>query len=199
MRRIRGGEIENGLRLASVPVLGALLALALVLGSCGGGGSSSGSSDSASISALQKAKIGDPQTIKSFLGPQGKKQLAGYAGEGSRPEFEEAAVVVAESLEARAASDWSGQCETLSEAASEKVVANSGKSCADALGALASKATPEILEDNMQDGVVALAIKGDKGYALFWGKQKRKWAMPIEKDGAEWKVASIVAVPLPAS
>jgi len=165
-----------------------VVAMALILGACGGGSSSSNSSATTSSAAA-----------KHFLGKEGEEQLAGYQTEGTDLELQEAASAVAASLKARATHDWAGQCATLSTTSSKKVVGKSHKSCAVALGEQGEKAPPSVLEDNMKGDVVALRIKGDKGYALFLGTDKHKWAMPMEKDGGEWKVSALVATALPSS
>jgi hypothetical protein len=180
-RKPPGDERPRGVALIG----GVLVAALLLLSACGGG-----SSTTAGV-AVDRAKI--------FLGPQAEKQLAGFVKEASDTELEEAASVVASSLNARAHHDWAGQCATLSSASTKKVVGKSGKECATALGEEAKRASPGVLDDNMRGEVIALRIKGRKGYALFRGAAKSKWAMPMEKDGSHWKVASLVATQLPPS
>lgn len=163
----------------------ALLAALFLLSACGGGGSTTAGAGA--------------DRAKDFLGPEAEKQLAGFSKEASDAELEEAASVVATSLKARADHDWAGQCATLSSTTSKKVVGKSGKACAEALGELARTASPGVLDDNMRGEVVALRIKGRKGYALFRGAANSKWAMPLEREGSQWKVASLVATKLSES
>lgn len=47
----------------------------------------------------------------------------------------------------------------------------------------------QILRNNMEGPVVALRVNEDLGYAFYHGDDKRDWAMKMEREGGEWKVA----------
>jgi hypothetical protein len=183
--RKRVGWKWRGRRIgAGVAVLTA--SLALITG-CGGGGSTTSSGTEATPNA----------TTKNFLGPKAEKKIAGYDKEGTARELDQAEQIVETSFKARAAHDWAGQCATLSIATTKKVIGSTHKTCAVALGEQGKKASPEILKNNLKEPAVALRVKGRKGYALFWGKEKVRWAVPMEREEGRWKVGDLIATPLP--
>jgi hypothetical protein len=178
---------RRGIRLlAGSLLLGALSVLAV---GCGGPSSTFGSSSSG------PAVKGEPSA--QFSGTSAANQFAKFGEEASPAEIGIVAAIVERSLEARAAKNWAGQCATLSKAAVEIVEGGSSppgrKGCAKELKAQGEDAPKSILENNIERSVVTFREAGNKGYALYHGTDKKDWAMPMEREGTEWKVGALVA------
>jgi hypothetical protein len=172
----------------------ALFALALfALVGCGGGGSSS-SSSSAEGSSHKGAS-------SEFISPGGENKFAKFGEEASEEEREAASAVLEENLTARQVGDWETQCASLTESQMKELSPESGaevlvKACAKGLGELAQplSATAETRKDRLPGEIDVLRVKGKIGYALFHGSEGTNYAMAMEKEGTEWKVASLVTV-----
>lgn len=105
-------------------------------------------------------------------------------------------------MSARAAGDYAIQCETLSARVVEQIEKAGGsatgkKSCAEVLGSEAKKAPPGLLENNLVGPINALRIKGSAGYAVYHGKENKDYAMQMELENGEWKVAATLTETLP--
>jgi hypothetical protein len=175
------GKGRQGTLLAVVVT--ALLALAF--GGCG--------SDSKAATEGTASEVGTQEPVRSkpFLGESGKNYAAIYGREASASELAEARKIVGESLRARQARDWATQCATLSVKARQgtKTVAK----CAVLLGREGKAVPKSVLKNNMAGAVAAFRVKDDFGYALYHGKDKNNWAMPMEREHGEWKVGSLIA------
>ena len=129
-------------------------------------------------------------------------KIVKFGDEGSAEEREAANAVVVKSLEARESGDWAGQCATLNKAGMKEIpgVAGKEKECAKLLKKFASpvSATKEIREDQLEGSIGVLRVKGDKGYALFHGKDGNDYALALEKEGGAWKVSSVNTIVLSA-
>jgi hypothetical protein len=184
---MRRGGLLVGLALA-------LLSLALIVGGCGGGSSSSSSSSSDSASGGEGSA--------SFPTSKATIKIVKFGKEGSDDEREAASAVVAESLEAREDGDWATQCATLNKTGMKEVpgVAGKEKECAKLLQKFASpvSATKEIRADQLEGSIAALRVEGEKGYALFHGKDGTDYALALEKEGGDWKVSSVNTIVLTA-
>lgn len=200
-----------------VALFGALALLLLGIAGCGSGSSSGTTAGSTTDStatqesqsttseetesAQSKEKTPPSPPSKEFLG-SGKQQNA-PAKFGTIASPEELAAVsqlVEESIQARAAKDWEGQCATLS-ARSQALIQQSttkapGK-CSDQLATLGKGVPKKVLADNMADGVAVFRFQGSKGFALYHGNDGKDWAMPMEEENGEWKVGALLAEELP--
>lgn len=180
----------------------AALLIAAVAAGCGSGSSSSSESSSAtdSTTAANQRK-GSTQ----FLKPGVENKIATFGREASAAEREEASKVLEENLQARASGDWEGQCASLVAATVKQVEGEAttfgaeGASCAKALEAQAKPLakTKVVRVNNLSGSIAALRVEGDKAYALFHGTDGADYAMPMNKEGDEWKVASLLAQELP--
>lgn len=169
----------------------------LVLSACGGSSSdatSGGTTDTTAASSGGEA--GNPS---EFVGKGKNGKLAKQGKEASTAEREAASKVLEENLEARAAGDWTGQCESLNVKIREGIVrvapkgqAKSVALCATSLEGLAKNASKEILENPMTGPVAVFRIKGNQGFAFFHGSGGKDYVMPMEKEGSGWKVTSLV-------
>lgn len=175
-----------------------ILLVALMAG-CGSSSSSSGTSGPRdSTAAITTNSEG---ASKQFAGPKGENTAATFGTEADDGELEAAAQVVAASLKARGTRDWAGQCATLSAKMQEAVDAggtgDGSTSCTTQLGLQGRNAPPSVLKDNLKGSVVVLREKGGQGFALYHGNDGKDWALPMEKEGDEWKVAALIAEELP--
>ena len=151
---------------------------------------------------------GDTNAGKSVSG-EASRDFATKGGEGKIPNFgeeanaaerEAASTVLEENLMARAAGDWAGQCATLSAAAikviKETVPPGEAGSCAEAIKTEAEplERTQALRANTMTEPIAALRVKGSKGYALYHGTKDAAYAMPMEKEGGQWKVSALVTV-----
>ncbi len=129
-------------------------------------------------------------------------KIVKFGKEGSAEEREAADVVVDESLKARESGDWAGQCATLNKTGMKEIpgVAGKEKECAKLLEKFASpvSATKEIREDQLEGSIAALRVQGEKGFALFHGKDGNDYALALEKEGGAWKVSSVNTILLTA-
>jgi hypothetical protein len=189
----------------------AALAIAALIAGCGGGSSSSGSSTSSSGASSPNSESTSPASESSggsepsaeFFGPTGKNQTAEFGEEASDEEREAASEVLEENLEARAAGDWKGQCDTLS-AAVAKNTAKQGevanvKGCAASLELLAQPParTKAFRANTMTGPIDALRVEGNDGFALYHGAEGQDYSMQMEKEDGEWKVSSLSTRTLP--
>jgi hypothetical protein len=188
-----------------------LLSLCAV-GASGCGGGSGAATSSTRETANARLTSGDSHGQVSEGGSQfrvtgGNKQevnriIAG-SKEASLEEMEAASSVLETSLEARAAHNWVVQCRTLS-AKIERLLGKPGavldQSCVESLGAAGEKASNDALADTMEDGIGALRlIGGGQAFAFYHGTQDKNYLIPMEREGGEWKVASLAPEAIPES
>jgi hypothetical protein len=172
-------------------IVTSLVAVAMLLLVAAGCGSDSASSDSG-------------EGNKTFIVAGGKNTLAKFGQEADDSEREEVAEIVEESLDAREDHDWAGQCATLSKGMIKTAEESPGAigatgGCKSALETEGDRAPASVLKNNVEGSVVAFRVKGNAGYALYHGTDKKDWAMPMEKEGDEWKVGALVAKEIPSS
>jgi hypothetical protein len=161
-------------RLLAVLAVAALAAA--LLSACGDSGSTSGSDQ---------------------FRDQTKSPLLDFGEEGSESELEEADRTVSAFLAARSKEDWAGTCAPLS------------KQLLDKLGGLATNSTgledtscPAFLEafvvlspqNKKESGEIeggSLRRQGTKGYLIYDGTGDVVYAMPLDREDDEWKVAAL--------
>ncbi|MBA3866422.1 MAG: hypothetical protein H0X42_08785 [Solirubrobacterales bacterium] len=183
-------------RLAIALIVAAIFALTLAAcGASGGSTTSDGSTagESPAAEANKKAK----QEFNSS-----KSKVPKFGQEASVGEREAASAVLAENLQARGAKDWARQCASLSKAQAKAFAERAtyyhvGKTCAKGLEREGKSAPAAVFVDTMTDPIVALRVKGKKGYALYHGNDGKNYAMPMELEGDEWKVAEVVTTEIP--
>jgi hypothetical protein len=163
--------------LLSALVAGALLAL---LGGCGDSGEASGSDQ---------------------FRDQTKNALLDFGAEGSDSELEEAVDAVSGFLEARSSEDWEAMCAQLSRAMVDKLenlatnsTSLSNPSCASLLETFTQLSAQELDETSVDAG--SLRHAGKRGYLIYEGPDGLVYAMPMDGEDGEWRVAAISAKPL---
>ena len=167
-----GGTNRIGV-LAIVAV--AALAAAL-LSACGDSGSSEGSDQ---------------------FRDQTKSPLLDFGKEGSESELEEAGETVGAFLAARAKEDWAGTCAPLSKQLLDKLEGLATNSTG-----LEDTSCPAFLEafvvlspqDKKEGGEIeggSLRHQGTEGYLIYDGPGEVVCAMPLDREGDEWRVAAL--------
>jgi len=176
--------MSTRLRVARVGLLAASVCLGLIIAGCGGGSSSSVTSEEASAVFIKKGHI---------------NAIPKFGKEASDSERQEVSVIVSMNLKARAAGDFATQCKTLgAKGMAEIPGAKDQQTCADALKRLAEplSGSKEIRKDTLDGSIVALRVKGDKGWALYHGNDGKDYALPLEKEAGRWRVGSLVTTEL---
>jgi hypothetical protein len=122
--------------------------------------------------------------------------LLDFGEESGEAEREEAANVVDAFYLARGRKDWQTTCAQLSPAMLAKIehLATSttdlkDKSCPSFLEAFLSLSERERRESTVEAG--SLRQRGTRGALIYYGAGEVVYAMPLSKDGDEWKVASL--------
>jgi hypothetical protein len=175
-----------------------VVALALLAG-CGGGSSSSSSASS----------NGDPvaqNPTAQFLKPKSPtNELVEFGTEAPAAERKAAEAVLAENLKARERGDFATQCATLATLVSEHMAegkkkgAAAAESCSAELKKLAeplSQSKP-FRVDTLSGGTVSLLrVKGNQADAIYHGNDGKDYAMPMFKEGMQWKVAALLTTEL---
>jgi hypothetical protein len=168
-------------RIRLLAVLGAAVLAAALLGACGDSGSSTGSDQ---------------------FRDQTKSPLLDFGKEGSESELEEADATVSAFLAARAKEDWGGTCAPLSKLLLEKLkrlATNSTSledtSCPSFLEAFVVL-TPQDKEESAEIEGGSLRQQGAKGYLIYGGSEEVVNAMPLDREGDEWKLAALAPQPL---
>ena len=57
-------------------------------------------------------------------------------------------------------------------------------------GRTPSSPTPAAIQDTLAS-IAAFRVNGDRGFALYHGKNGKNYAVPLEKEGGKWKVGSV--------
>ena len=167
----------------------AILATVLLTAGCGSG----------STNSTQKST----ELSAQFLRPQSpNNKYVTFGAEAPVTEREAASKVLAENLEAREAANFAAQCATLDLAEVEEVAEERGnqakKICTKALRITAEplKGSEKVRADPLVGRITALRVNGLKAYALFHGIDKIDYAVPMTKEGGDWKVGAILMTEL---
>jgi hypothetical protein len=139
-----------------------------------------------------------------FRDPKPSEKIATFGQEASDAEREAASESLEENLEARAAGDFKKQCATLSRGGLKVVqegfaILNHENDCPRSLSIQAEphSQTKAIRANTMTGPIAVLRVKGDRGWALYHGAKGKDYAMAMEKEGDEWKVAQVTTTELP--
>jgi hypothetical protein len=172
-----------------------IVVAALLVAGCGGGSSSSSSSSASSSATTASDSSGGAEPSKQFLKPKGNNKIAEFGSEASVEERETASKVVEESLKAREDADFATQCETLSLKGIKEIPGTKTRAeCPKALKSFAEplSETKKARKDTLSGPIDAMRVKGEKGYALYHGTDKKNYAVPLEEEDGAWKVASVI-------
>lgn len=122
--------------------------------------------------------------------------LLDFGEESSEGEREEAAAAVHAFYLARGREDWAAACAQLAPAMQSKIehlaVSSTDledKSCPSFLEAFLNLSERERQESAVDGG--SLREQGTRGFLIYSGAGEIVYAMPLNKDGEAWKVASL--------
>jgi hypothetical protein len=165
---------DKWIRLLAILVVAAFAAT--LLGACGDSGSAAGSDQ---------------------FRDQTKSPLLDFGEEGSESELEEVDEAVSNFLAARSEEDWAATCDQLSEPMLDKLerlaTTSTGledTSCPAFLDAFTVLSAQEKREGaEIEAG--GLRYQGAKGYLIYSGSEDVVFAMPLDRQGSEWRVAAL--------
>jgi hypothetical protein len=141
---------------------------------------------------------------KQFRVKGGDNSIQEFGGEGNSSEFEAAAAVFHDFLDARADGDWAAACGYMSKRVIEsfnEMTSQSNPSkklgCAKILEVLINPAAKQLMKtEAAKADVGSLRTEGEHGFLLYTTPGSGAQAMPMENEGGTWKVASIAGTPL---
>ncbi len=120
-----------------------------------------------------------------------------FGEEGSEAQLEEGADAVQAFLTARAAGDWDAACAQLARPMLAKIehLAISAteledKSCPSFLGTFTRLSAKE-KKDSTEVDAGSLRQQGREGFLIYHGAGEAVYAMPLNREGDVWKVASL--------
>jgi hypothetical protein len=126
-----------------------------------------------------------------------------FGAEAKGGEFEAAAASLHRLLDARAQRNWVAACEYLSTAAktglaelSIQVPQLKGKGCPIQVSALTESISSTALHEAAIADVASVRVRGDHGVVIYRGARDQIEAITMAREGREWKVAALSAVPL---
>lgn len=156
----------------------------------------------AAFAAALLAACGSSSSGSDQFRDQTDSPLLDFGDEGSEAEMEAARKAVRGFYLARSRDDWGAACAQLSSAALAKIehLAISAtdlddKSCPSFLGAFTSLGEQERRESTIV-GDSSLREQGDKAFLIYRGAREIVYAMPLSREGEEWKLASLSSKPL---
>lgn len=181
----------------------AIALLGLALSACGGDSDDSTATTGTSAGAPANGAASAGGSA-SFATPGGDNSIQQFGEEADDSELEAANDALVEYMEARASDDWKGQCTYLANAAVASLVqlaAGSpqfkGKGCEAILEALLSSAPPSTRANTMTEGMGALRVEGERGFALYHGAKGVNYFVPMVEEDGEWKVGALAPAEFP--
>jgi hypothetical protein len=133
----------------------------------------------------------------------GDNSVQEFGEEAGSSEFEAAAAVVHDFLDARAEGNWAAACTYMSKAmitSFEAIAAQSKQgenlSCGAILAGLISPAAkPDLKAEAEKADVRSLRVEGEQAFVIYTN-ESTVLAMPMTVEGGEWKVTSLTGSPL---
>lgn len=126
-----------------------------------------------------------------------------FGSEAKGSEFQAAATALHGLLGARAQRNWSAACEYLSKGAKlglqqlgARVPQLRNAGCPAQLGALTGTIPAVSLKEAAIADVASVRVQGDHGVVIYRGAHGQVEAVTMAREGGEWRVASLSAVPL---
>ena len=116
------------------------------------------------------------------------------------------AATLAAFLAARAGGEWSKACPYLARAMRAQVEKFAGAAkgsivdCGTALRALSGGGgggTSGLRGETLAGAPAALRVGGKSAFALYYGRDKSKYVMPMVKEGGVWKVSQLAPLSYP--
>ena len=139
----------------------------------------------------------------AFIRSSGDNSIPEYGAEGSGSQKAEAGAALAAYLSARQAQDWGRACSLMGATVRRQVgvlaKASGGKAgdCARSYRSLAGYGAKRERADVLSGPLAALRVKGEKGFALFYGPHHQQFMMPMVREGGRWKVNQPIPIAYP--
>ena len=141
---------------------------------------------------------------QQYVQKGGDNSVQEFGKEADRQEFNDAAVVLHNFLDARAEGDWAAACDYMSKSiveSFEKLAAQARQlkdtSCAGILEKLTNPAAKASLKQEAEKANVgSLRVEGDRSFVIYRGPKGAILTMPMANEAGDWKVASLAGTPL---
>jgi hypothetical protein len=152
------------------------------------------------ISARLRAEAG---RAAPFLLAGADNSIPTYGSQSSGSQQREAQATLIGYLRAWEAGQWGSACALMGKTVQRQLrvlAEGSGgraPNCAAAF-ALLAKYNPSRKRANVLVGsLAAFRVKGDKGFALFYGPHHQQFMMPMVREAGRWKVSQSIPIPYP--
>ncbi len=137
-----------------------------------------------------------------FLVKSGDNSIPTYGSEAPSSELAAATASLSSYLSAREAGEWSTACAQMAAVVQKQLALLAGggekpEGCAAAYAKLASHIPGSARANPLVGSLAAFRVNGEKAFALFYGAQNQQYMMPMAREGAQWKVTQIEALPWP--
>jgi hypothetical protein len=119
-----------------------------------------------------------------------------FGREASKTERERASRVINGWMQARAATDWAGDCSYFSRRYRHRLVAEDAmgvsngevQNCPQALAFFGIAASGDY-KNTLAGPIDSLRVGGGQGIALYHGRDGSDWSVPMEREAGKWWVA----------
>jgi hypothetical protein len=139
-----------------------------------------------------------------FIVPGGDNSIQEFGEEADSSELEAAEEALAGYLDARATENWAKSCSYLSEEAlaplkqlTEASPQLKDADCAEILEKLLASTPQSEAASPLTDGLAALRVEGDRGFALFHGAKGADYFVLMSKQGDDWAVGALLPSEFP--
>jgi hypothetical protein len=158
------------------------------------GGGSSDKPDPADVTTPLRVSGGGSG---QFIVKGGDNSIQEFGEEGEESELQETAETVHAFYVARASGDWSGACSYMSESLREQLEQLASKSsvkgCAPFLEAFTSKLPDSVWREISTIDAASLRHDGEQAFLIYRGAKNEVYAMPMNNEDGEWRVAALSA------
>ena len=152
------------------------------------------------VSAKLKEEAGK---AAPFLVSRGDNSIPTYGSEESSSQKAKASKILEVYLKEREGENWGKVCSLLGATPRRQLEAlgraSTGvrASCPKLYETFAGTGSVSELANPMVGGIVALRVKGEKAFALFYGSHRHQYMMPMALEGGGWKVNQVAPVAYP--
>jgi hypothetical protein len=133
----------------------------------------------------------------------GDNSIQTYGVESGSEDRVQAASAAKAYLDARAAGRWAEACTDLSgstrmqlEGLTKQAQGSSVKGCADAMQAFTAQVPKAALLTAAKIHVISMRVQGDQAFLIYRDGENTPSALPMSREGGEWKVAAIAGTAL---
>ena len=163
--------------------LAALLVLALLVAGCGGSDSSGSGGGGSTASTGPSGELGGAASVA-------KAEEFGSEASGSEAKGPEAALQGY--FDARANGEWSKACSYLSKDLRRAYDRLSKEGCVAFVKKTAARLPADEQAALAEIEVESVRLEGDSGYVIYTDAKGSQQAKPVEREGGEWKVSSLL-------